>query len=229
MKTEGKETPASPATGAAPAGASPALTVALVDDHLALRKGIELLLEHEGCRVVGSATEAAAAFELIRRSRPDVSVIDIALSGDSGVELTRRLLEHDPGLGILLYTGLQDRHALMEGLDSGARGFAMKAGLPEELLRAIRLVAGGGDYLDPRLSPLLVKRGTPSGERRLSVREADVLGLLAEGLTGEQIADQLVLSPETVRTHIRNAMVKLGARTRVHAIAMALRDGELTL
>lgn len=223
LETEGRESPASSGDVAT------ALTVALVDDHLALRKGIELLLEHEGCRVVGSAADATAAFELIRRCRPDVSVIDIALAHDSGVELTRRLLEHDPGLGIVLYTGLQDRHALLEGLNSGARGFAMKAGLPEELLRAIRLVAAGGDYLDPRLSPLLVKRGTPSAQRRLSVREADVLALLAEGLTGEQIAGQLVLSPETVRTHIRNAMVKLDARTRVHAIAMALRDGELIL
>ena len=138
MKTEGKETPGSPGPAPAAAGPRTALTVALVDDHLALRRGIELLLEQEGCRVVGSAADAGAAFELIRACRPDVSVIDIALAGDSGVELTRRLLEQDPGLGILLYTGLQDRHALLEGLDSGARGFAMKAGLPEELLCAIR-------------------------------------------------------------------------------------------
>lgn len=205
------------------------LNIVLVEDHLALRKGIELLLHRAGIRVVGAADSARAAFELILQRRPHAVVIDIALPDESGVSLTRRLLDEDPELPILLYTGLEDRGSLLAGLESGARGFAMKAGPPAELVRAIRVVAHGGNYIDPKLRSLMTESLAPGGGAGLSPREREVLSWLAQGLTGEEIASELHLSAETIRTHVRNAMDKLGARTRVQAIVLALRQGEISL
>lgn len=203
------------------------VTVVIVEDHVALRRGLELLLRGSECRVIGSAGDAAAAEPLIQRRRPDVAIIDINLPDGNGVELTRKLIADNGDLGVLLYTGVDDREVLTEALDCGARGFAMKAGAPEELLAAIRTVARGDSYVDKRLRPMLLERSTTERIGVLSPREREVLDLLAKGLTGEDAAIQLSLSPETIRTHVRNAMDKLEANTRVHAVAIALRQGEI--
>jgi DNA-binding NarL/FixJ family response regulator len=203
------------------------VNVVIVEDHVALRRGLELLLRGTDCRVIGTADDAETALSLVDRRRPDVAVVDINLPGQSGIELTRSLLKQHPALGVLLYTGVDDQETLSEALDCGARGFALKAGPPEELLTAIRMVAAGESYVDPRLRPLLLARLTTERIGVLSPREREVLDLLAQGLTGEEVAARLTLSPETVRTHVRNAMDKLEAHTRVHAVAIALRQGEI--
>ena len=199
----------------------------IVEDHVALRRGLELLLRDSDCRVVGTADDAESARALVARRRPDVAIVDINLPGESGIDLTRALLEDNPALGVLLYTGVDDQDTLAAALDCGARGFALKAGAPEELLRAIRTVAAGEAYVDQRLRPLLLARLTTERIGVLSPREREVLDLLAQGLTGEEVAMRLSLSPETIRTHVRNAMDKLEAHTRVHAVAIALRQGEI--
>jgi DNA-binding NarL/FixJ family response regulator len=203
------------------------LNVVIVDDHLALRRGMELLLRRAGHHVVGSADDAEAGGALILRRRPDVALIDLALPGMSGAELTRSLLKENPDLRIVLYTGAADERQLLDALDAGAAGFALKSGDPEELEDAIRTVAAGGDYIDPRLTPLLAKGGN-GRTKTLSPREREILGLLSKGLSGEEVAKQLYLSPETVRTHVRNAMGKLDAATRAHAVALALQRGEIS-
>ena len=203
------------------------VTVVIVEDHVALRRGLELLLRGSECRVIGSAGDAAAAEPLIQRRRPDVAIIDINLPDGNGVELTRKLIADNGDLGVLLYTGVDDREVLTEALDCGARGFAMKAGAPEELRAAIRTVARGDSYVDKRIRPMLLERSTTERIGVLSPHEREVLDLLAKGLTGEDAAIQLSLSPETIRTHVRNAMDKLEANTRVHAVAIALRQGEI--
>jgi DNA-binding NarL/FixJ family response regulator len=203
------------------------LNVVIVDDHLALRRGMELLLRRAGHHVVGSADDAEAGGALILRRRPDVALIDLALPGMSGAELTRSLLKENPDLRIVLYTGAADERQLLDALDAGAAGFALKSGDPEELEDAIRTVAAGGDYIDPRLTPLLAKGGN-GRTKTLSPREREILGLLSKGLSGEEVAKQLYLSPETVRTHVRNAIGKLDAATRAHAVALALQRGEIS-
>jgi DNA-binding NarL/FixJ family response regulator len=203
------------------------LNVVIVDDHLALRRGMELLLRRAGHHVVGTADDAEAGGALILRRRPDVALIDLALPGMSGAELTRSLLKENPDLRIVLYTGAADERQLLDALDAGAAGFALKSGDPEELEDAIRSVAAGGDYIDPRLTPLLAKGGN-GRTKTLSPREREILGLLSKGLSGEEAAKQLYLSPETVRTHVRNAMGKLDAATRAHAVALALQRGEIS-
>ena len=204
------------------------LNVVIVDDHVALRRGMELLLRRAGHHVVGTADDAEAGEALIIRRKPDVALVDLALPGMSGAELTRSLLKEDPKLRIILYTGAADERQLLEALDAGAAGLALKSGDPAELEQAILTVAAGGDYLDPRLTPLLAK-GANGRAKTLSPREREILGLLSQGLSGEEAATQLFLSPETVRTHVRNAMTKLGAATRAHAVALALQRGEISV
>ena len=122
----------------------------------------------------------------------------------------------------------RDVELLISGLDSGARGYALKDGTPSELTGALETVAGGGTYVDPRLRPALLSRRSTERQPTLSAREREVLALLAQGLTGEAVAERLVLSSETVKTHVRNAMAKLEAHTRVHAIAIALRERHIS-
>jgi DNA-binding NarL/FixJ family response regulator len=207
-------------------GETTELNVVIVDDHVALRRGMELLLRRAGHHVVGTADDAEAGEALILRRRPDVALVDLALPGKSGAQMTRSLLAEDPDLRIILYTGAADENQLLDALDAGAAGFALKSGDPDELEQAILTVAAGGDYLDPRLTPLLGK--DRNGARKtLSPREREIMGLLSQGLSGEQAAQQLFLSSETVRTHVRNAMTKLGAATRAHAVALAIQRGEI--
>jgi DNA-binding NarL/FixJ family response regulator len=204
------------------------LRLVLIEDHQALREGLELLLGREGCDVVGTAGTAAEGRELVERLAPDVALVDIRLGEDDGIALTRRLLGDDPDRRVVLYTGSSDEELLFSGLDSGARGYALKDGSPRELVDALGQVASGGSYVDPRLRPALLSRRSTERQPSLSNREREVLDLLAQGLTGEAVAEQLVLSAETIKTHIRNAMGKLEANTRVHAIAIALREGYIS-
>jgi DNA-binding NarL/FixJ family response regulator len=200
----------------------------LIEDHQALREGLELLLGRHGVEVVGTAGTAAEGRELIERLEPDVSLVDIRLGDDSGIELTRAVLDGDSSRRVVLYTGSSDVELLISGLDSGARGYALKEGTPSELTGALETVAGGGTYVDPRLRPALLSRQTTQRMPSLSKREREIMDLLSQGLTGEDVAERLFLSSETVKTHIRNAMSKLEAHTRVHAVAIALREGYIT-
>jgi DNA-binding NarL/FixJ family response regulator len=214
--------------GVVPLQDAVALRLVLVEDHEALREGLELLLGREGCDVVGTAGSLAEGAELIARTEPDVAVVDIRLGEESGIELTRQLLDANPDQRVVLYTAESDSDVLFDGLDSGARGYALKEGSPRELVGALQTVAEGGTYVDPRLRPALLSRRATQRLPGLSPREREIMDLLAHGLTGEQVAERLVLSSETVKTHIRNAMTKLEASTRVHAVAIALREGYIS-
>jgi DNA-binding NarL/FixJ family response regulator len=179
-----------------------------------------------GFETRGATADVARAERLIGTMRPDVVMLelDVATRGD-GTELARRLLAHDADAPILIYTGVADERVLRDVVTIGARGVLTKHAPAHELHDALDAVAGGRRYLDHRLGPLLVARaGRPDG---LSEREREVLTMLAAGSTGEEIANELFLSPETVRTHVRNAMEKLGASTRTHAIALAIERGEI--
>jgi DNA-binding NarL/FixJ family response regulator len=201
----------------------------VIDDHEALRGGLEVLLEQSGFEVVGVAGNLAAGLDLFEHSEPDVALIDIRLPDGSGIDLTRELLAKTPELAVVLYTGDADADLLYEGLDSGARGYALKAGSMDELLAALRQVAAGGSYVDPRLDRILLSPRATSHVPQLSPREREIMHLMAEGMTADAIGTKITVSVETVRTHVRNVIRKLQARNRVHAIALALERGEIAL
>jgi DNA-binding NarL/FixJ family response regulator len=203
-------------------------SVVVVEDHPTVREGLCLVLEREGFDVVERTGTAQQGHDAIVRARPDVALIDVNLPDGSGVDLTRRLLRRDNRLGVLLYTGIDDLEVLEDALESGARGFTLKTSEPETTLRAVRAVAAGGTFIDPEVRDRLAGRDD-APQKVLTVREREVLGRLAEGHSIEEIAGELVLSTETIRTHVRNAMRKLGAHTRAHAIVVALRRGEIAL
>ncbi len=182
----------------------------------------EVLAEH-GIEVSGRARDGDEALTKIEARKPDVAVVDLRMPRLSGVEIARRTVRSTPDTGIILYTAYGERALLTEALDAGARGFVLKEAPLDDLVRAIETVARGGTYVDPVLAGVLASPGgadVPS----LTQRERDVLRLLADGLSNEEIGKQLFISPETVRTHIRKAMEKLGADTRTQAVAKALRQ-----
>jgi DNA-binding NarL/FixJ family response regulator len=201
------------------------LNLVVVEDHLAVRKGLEILLRRMGHHVIGTSDNAREGADLIRRRQPAAAIIDVDLRGESGIGLCRRLVEERPSMPVLIYTGVTDIGKLRQGLDCGARGFCLKTGAPEDLSAALLTIAAGGTYLDTGLRPLLASSG---GAGVLSHRERQILGLLADGRTGQQAAVGLHLSPHTVRSHVRNAMTRLGATTRSHAIVLAMLQGEIS-
>jgi DNA-binding NarL/FixJ family response regulator len=205
--------------------------VVLVDDHVMVRKGVELLLRSQNIAVVGVANGVGDARSMIERRRPDVALVDIRLADGSGIELAQQVASATPSTRVLLYTGGLDENLAAQALRSSARGVMLKAGPPAGLIEAVRTVAAGGMYFDPQVDRILGPTATATAPARsvLTRREREVFELLAGGMNGEDVAADLVLSPETVRTHIRNGMRKLHARTRVHALALALQADEISL
>jgi len=204
-------------------GSSPSLV--LVEQHEALRDGLAVLLERRGFSVLGRATTAAGAEKVISEEHPDVAVVGVDLPDERGTELVRRLSGVN-GTKFVIYTGLRDPDLLGAAFRSGARGLVAKPAGLSVLVDALREVWRGGRYFDSRFSEAREFDGKAPA-KALSEREQEILAMLARGLTGEEIAHRLVLSPETVRTHIRNAMAKLEARTRTEAVVIALEREEI--
>jgi DNA-binding NarL/FixJ family response regulator len=203
------------------------LQVVVVEDHPSMRRGLELLLPGHGLRVIGSAASAAEGEPMIAARRPDVAIVDIDLGDSSGLTLARSVTA-SPATRVVLYTGHVDHAVLEAAVDSGASGVVLKSSPLEDLTRAVHAAASGGTFVDPAVSTILSK-SPPARPTTLSSRETEVLCLLASGRTSAQVADHLVLSPDTVNAHVRNVCSKLGARGRLHAVVIALGRGEIEL
>jgi DNA-binding NarL/FixJ family response regulator len=182
--------------------------VLVVDDHAAVREGVKMILARDReIAVIGESSNGDAAIEMADRRRPDVILMDVRMRG----------------MAVILYTAFGERGLLAEGLDCGARGYVLKDAPPDDIVRAVKRVAEGGAYVDPTLASELVSPKATERLPALSTREREILGLLANGFSNPEIASRLFISPETVRTHVRNAMTKLEADTRTQAVALALR------
>lgn len=204
------------------------ITCLVGDDHEALRKGVVGLLEAEGdIQVVGQAATGPEAFALADRRRPDITVLDLRMPEMDGVALCRQLLDRGLPTSVVVYTGFDETEALDSALAAGAQGYVLKSGPPQELVRAIRMVHAGQQYIDPSLAARLLDHRA-GAHNPLSSRETEVLQLLADGRTTEATGLELFLSPATVRSYTENAMHKLEARNRVEAVANALRRGLVT-
>jgi DNA-binding NarL/FixJ family response regulator len=197
----------------------------IADDHPAIIDAVSrYLADVDDVEIVASAQNGEQALLLIEEHAPEVAVVDIRMPGVGGIDIARKLSAEESKTAVILYTGHAERALLLEALDAGARGFLVKEAPLDDLARAIRTVCGGGTYVDPALAGLLA--GPQAAERLPTVtkREREVLRLLADGMRNEQVAQELSISPLTVRTHVKNAMQKLEADTRTEAVAKALRD-----
>jgi DNA-binding NarL/FixJ family response regulator len=199
-------------------------SLVLVEQHEALRDGLALLLERQGFEVVGRAATAARGEAVIVERRPELAVVGVDLPDERGTEMVKRLSGNGLATRFVIYTGHTDPGLPEAVFRSGARGLVAKPGGLSVLVEALRKVSGGGRYFD---SSFVSRPGAGASQRTISSREAEILKMLAQGLTGEEIAERLLLSPQTIRTHIRNAMAKLNARTRTEAVVKALERQEI--
>jgi DNA-binding NarL/FixJ family response regulator len=203
--------------------AEPEISLLVADDHPPVLESVSRYLETKGFRVVGTAPDGTSALRRIVDRRPAVALVDIRMSGLSGVEVTRQAAQLAPSTAVVLYTGQADRELLGEALDAGARGFLLKDATLDEVATVLREVAGGYVHVDAALADGLVAPEALAELPALTPREREVLKLLAEGKTNDGVAAELGISAETVQSHVRKAMSKLQADTRTAAVATALR------
>ncbi|MFI7547146.1 response regulator [Actinoplanes sp. NPDC049599] len=221
------------------AGGRP-IRVVVADDEGLVRSGFKLLLDVEDdIEVVGEATTGAEAVAQARLARPDVVLMDIRMPKVDGIQATGEIAR-TAGLQqvrVLILTTYETDAYVFEALEAGASGFLLKDAGPAELLHAIRVVAAGEALLAPRITRRLIARFTAArtvtraGEERLAVltqREREVLALVGQGLSNDEIGAALFLSPATARTHVSHAMGKLGARDRAQLVVIAFRTGLAT-
>ncbi|MET7750946.1 response regulator transcription factor [Micromonospora sp. NPDC005367] len=213
------------------------IKVLIADDQDLVRIGLRALVEsEEGLTLVGEAADGLAAVEVARRERPDVVLMDVRMPGVDGIEATRRIVA-DPelsGIRVIVLTTFELDEYVFDALRHGASGFLTKDTRPAELLRAIRLVAEGEALLSPSVTRRVVQEFATRPSRvprphprlgALTDREREVVGLVGEGLNNEEIAERLVVSPATARTHVSRAMVKLAARDRAQLVVFAYQSG----
>ena len=198
------------------------ITCLIADDHPAVIDSVSRYLTAHGVTMVEDASESDDALAKIERLKPDIALIDLKMPGVGGIEVIRRVGKTSPDTATIVYTGHAATATVDEALDAGTRGLVLKGAPLPDLVRAVEVVAGGSVYIDALLGAGLAMRRT-NGTPDLSARERDVLRLVSEGFTNEEIGNQLFISPETVRTHVRRAIAKLGARSRTQAVALAIR------
>jgi DNA-binding NarL/FixJ family response regulator len=207
------------------------IRVLVADDQRVVREGLVLLLELlGGIEVVGAAADGEQAMALAADLRPDVVLMDLRMPRLDGVAATRRLRERDPGVRVIALTTYDDEHSVMEAVRAGARGYLTKDARAEEIRQALEAVVRGEAAIDPAVQHHLLDAlvtGAPATAGTLpdglTPREAEVLSLIAEGLSNAEIAHRLVVSEATVKSHINHLFTKIGVRDRAQAVTYAYR------
>jgi DNA-binding NarL/FixJ family response regulator len=208
--------------------------VLLADDQAMVRSGLRMILELADVDVVGEAADGAEAVALAETLRPDVVLMDVRMPGTDGIEATRRIVAADLPCRVLILTTFDLDQHVYDALTAGAAGFLLKDATAAQLVGAVERTAVGETPMAPQVLGRLIDRfiqrqpagqPEPDGLASLSPREREVLGLMAIGLTNPEIADQLLVSLATVKTHVRSIRAKLDARDRVQAVLIAHRHG----
>ncbi len=227
--------------GAAPGAdrtAEPPITVVIADDQRMVRSGFRVILEAEpGIVVVAEAGDGREAVELVRRHAPAVALLDIRMPLMDGLEAARRVLALRPGTRVLILTTFDADEYVYEALRAGASGFLLKDAPAGQLVTAVRSLASGDALIDPVITRRLISRfalaargpaGLPDELRKLTARELDVFRLVARGLSNNEIAQELVVEENTVKTHVSRILMKLSLRDRVQAVVLAYELGFVT-
>lgn len=209
------------------------ITVLLADDEPLVRAGLRAVLEAQpDIDVVGEASDGAAVVPLVRQLRPDVVAMDVRMPLLDGIEATRQVLRTvDPSPRILVVTTFENDEYVYQALQAGADGFLLKRSRPAEIVHAVRVVAGGDSLLFPAsMRSLATRYGNPDARSRmdraaLTERESTVLRLMTRGLSNAEIAVELVVSTETVKSHVRSILAKLDVRDRTQAVIAAYESG----
>jgi DNA-binding NarL/FixJ family response regulator len=216
---------------------SPDVRVLIADDQRVVREGLATLIDLlEGVRVVGVAADGEEAVLLSAHVHPDVVLMDLRMPRCDGVEATRRLRARDPSIKVLMLTTYADDRSVIDALRAGARGYLTKDAGADEIRAAIHQLAEGQAAIDPAvqhhlLDAISASEASPRREPAsqlpdgLTAREAEVLGLIAEGLSNSEIAERLVVSETTVKSHINHLFAKTGVRDRAQAVAYAYKQG----
>jgi DNA-binding NarL/FixJ family response regulator len=206
--------------------------VLIVDDHAMFRHGLRLALEEvDDLHVVGDCEDGAAAVQAAGDLAPDVVLMDVRMPGMTGIDAARLITEQHPSARVVMLTASQNEGDLFSSIRAGASGYLLKEVSVEDVADAIRAVAHGQALVSPAMTPkllaefntLAMRAEDGDGERRLTRREVEILGLVAQGLSNKQIAAQLVISHNTVKNHVRNILEKLRLRSRAEAAAFAVR------
>lgn len=206
-------------------------SVLLVDEDAILRRAVRGLLEGDGLRVVAEANSAEEGLDLAVELEPDVITMTVAVRGSSGIEATRLILEAVPATRVVILTNSGDAADAAAAIGAGACGYLLKDDPPEEIVAGIRIAADGASPISPRVAAELLgllrfELGSSNGSE-LTSRERDVLGLLAEGHSNAEIAEQLSISVATVKRHLSHLLVKLRVSNRTQAAVEAVRRGLL--
>jgi DNA-binding NarL/FixJ family response regulator len=205
------------------------MRVLIADDHGIVRSGLRMLLEQQpDIDVIAEAADGAEARDVAIRERPDLAILDVKMPKLTGLQATREIREHAPGVSVLILSMYDDERYLFEALKAGASGYVLKAQADVDLLEAVRAVERGEPFLTPKAQRALIKDVLGQGVARtdeLTPREEEVVKLVAEAHTNKEIAEILHLSEKTVENHRSNAMRKLGMRDRVELVRYAIRRG----
>jgi DNA-binding NarL/FixJ family response regulator len=212
------------------------IRVLLADDQPLVRAGLRVLFESESdIAVAGEAANGEEAVSLARHVRPDVALMDIRMPALDGLEATRQIAadEQLAAVKVLILTTFESDEYVFEALRAGASGFLLKDAEPVELLQAVRVIADGEALLSPSVTRRLITRFTAPPEQHrspaqldsLTEREREIMALVAKGLSNDQIAELLTISPATAKTHVSRAMVKLGTRDRAQLVVLAYQSG----
>ena len=212
---------------------SPAIRVVLVDDHALVRQGFRRILEDDPeLTVVGEASNGTDAIALVKKTDPDVVVMDMAMPEMSGLHATMEMIKQRPGTKVLILSMYSDEQYVRNALDAGAKGYILKSAIENDLTRAVKAVAAGEQYLAPELSSVLIRAiQTGSFEKasdpyeRLTQREKQVLQLIATGKSNKEIAVLLDLSVNTVAVHRANLMSALGVHKTAELVLFAVKKG----
>ena len=214
--------------------AMPPVRVLIADDHPLIRSGLRALLERDGeFQVAGEASDGYEAIELATRLKPEVAMFDVGMPRLNGIDAAQHISQRIPGTRIILVSMHSDEAYVLRALKSGARGYLLKASPEADVLTAVRAVAAGNAYFSPNITKLLVeeyvnevrRRGVEDSYDLLSIREKEILQLLAGGKTNREISDMLHISVSTVETHRTNVFQKLGVHNLPELILYAVRKG----